>query len=124
MPTKADNTIVVDRVLFAGALSRTALVSSDRARPVKLSFQNDLIRLTVNSDTSDHAVEEIDAEFTGAPFEIGFNSRFLVDALQQTGADRVSLMVHDSMSPLRIDPTPDDAEAGQAVAVVMPQRLI
>lgn len=123
VPTAATNRIEVDRKLLLGAVTRTALVSTGRANPVRLTFEAGLMRLTVRSETSDHAVEEIDADFSGPPFEVGFNSRFLIDALQQTEADRVRLMIEDDCSPLRIDPSDDDAEAGQAVAIVMPQRV-
>lgn len=123
IPTTADNRIEVDRRLFLGAVVRTALVASGRGSPVKLAFEDGAVRLTVLSDTADQAVEEVDADFSGRPFEVGFNSRYLIDALQQTEADRVRLLINDAASPLRVDPTDDDAEAGQAVAVVMPQRV-
>lgn len=123
IPTRADNRIEVDRALLLGAVTRTALVASGRGSPVKLAFDDGTIRLTVLSETADQAVEEVDAAFSGTPFEVGFNSRYMIDALQQTEADRVRLLIQDAASPLRIDPTEDDAEAGQAVAVVMPRRV-
>lgn len=123
VPISADHEIEVDRRLLHAAVTRTALVSTERTKPVKLSFGDNSIRLTVLSETSDHAVEEIDAEFSGEPFEAGFNSRYLIDALQQTGAERLHLMIQDFASPLRLVPTADDPEAGQALAIVMPQRV-
>ena len=123
VPTSGAHEIEVDRRLLHAAVTRTALVSTERSKPVQLSFSENSIRLTVRSETSDQAVEEIDADFSGTPFETGFNSRYLIDALQQTAADRLHLMIEDSASPLRIVPTADDPEAGQAVAIVMPQRV-
>lgn len=115
---------LMDRSLVIGAVLRTALMSSDtRTSPITLRFEEDLLKLNVRSDTSGQAAEEVEIEYGGDPFEMGFNSRYLLDALRQTEADRIVFRLLGPASPLRLEPSPDDPEHGSALSIVMPQRV-
>lgn len=115
--------IAVDRNVLIGGVQRTAVLSNDRAQPIKLTFADGMVQLTVRNDQTGQAVEELEVDYDGEPFETGFNARYLLDALRQTEADRILLRMQDGASPLRLEPHADDPEAGCALSVVMPLRV-
>jgi DNA polymerase-3 subunit beta len=115
--------ITVDRNLLIGGVTRTAILSDDRSSPIKMVFGDGVVQLTVRNGQTGQAVEELEIDYAGEPFETGFNARYLLDALRQTEADNIRLCMEDGTSPLRLEPTEDDAEAGCALSVVMPLRV-
>ena len=65
------------------------------------------------------AQEEIDADFSGEAFSIGFNARYLLDCLGVVGSKEIRLGLQDPNAPAQVRPTDDDA----TLAVVMPMRI-
>lgn len=112
----------VNRRLLADAVTRVNVMTTDKASSIKLAFAPETITLTVRNDLAGQVVEEIDAEFTGEPCDIGFSARYLLSALKQTEADDIVMGFTDDASPMRIEPHVDDPEYGAAFAIVMPQR--
>jgi len=123
IPMSWEHEITVDRSLLIGAVVRTAVVSDERSSPIKMVFGDGAVQLTVINDQTGQATEEIEVDYDGPGFETGFNSRYVLDALRQTGADNVVLRMVDGASPLRLEPSNDDPEAGAALSIVMPQRI-
>ncbi|HCQ53590.1 MAG TPA: DNA polymerase III subunit beta [Brevundimonas diminuta] len=115
--------IRVDRDLFHGAVRRTAFMATDRAPSLKLALNDGAIRLTVRNSEAGQAEEEVEAEHDADGIEVSVNARYFQDALAQTSADRIVLRFEDPGSPLRLEPEPEDAEAGLALSVVMPMRF-
>lgn len=104
---------------FAAAAERVAVVSNERGRAVKMSWSDGKVVAEVVSPDSGSAIEEVDAEFSGAPLQIGFNSRYLADILAQVKGDKVRLEMSDPGSPTVIRSLDDNA----ALFVLMPMRV-
>ncbi len=62
--------------------------STERARAVKLSLDNERLTLTVNNPDSGSATEEIIVSYDGPPIEIGFNAKYLLDIMDQLTGPR------------------------------------
>jgi DNA polymerase-3 subunit beta len=84
------------------ASDRVATVSSERGNAVKLSIVSGAISLTVQSIERGDAADEVQAEYSGEPVDIGFNSIYFRDALQVFPAGLVNLALRDAMSPALI----------------------
>ncbi|MCZ6782194.1 MAG: DNA polymerase III subunit beta, partial [Proteobacteria bacterium] len=63
--------------------------------------------------------EELDVDFSGEPLEIGFNARYLLDALSAMRTKEIRLGFQDDLSPVQVLPAEDD----ETLAVVMPMRI-
>ena len=123
VPSTWPREVRVNRRLLADAVTRVNVMTTDKASSIKLAFAAETITLTVRNDLSGQVVEEIDAELTGEPCDIGFNARYLLSALKQTEADEIVMGFSDDAAPMRIEPHIDDPEHGGAFAIVMPQRV-
>ena len=86
IPRDNDKILRVDKGDFATAVARVAAISSERARPVKLSLGRDLLVLSATSPEQGTASEELDGghiEYASTPLEIGFQARYLSDITDQ-----------------------------------------
>ena len=101
------------------ALRRVALLSSERSRAVKLELGEHRIAVSSNNPDLGEANEEIDVDYDGEALTVGFNARYLLDALGALGAKEATFSFQSDLSPAQLVPTDDD----DTLAVVMPMRI-
>jgi DNA polymerase-3 subunit beta len=124
IPRDNDRIMRVDNELFAAAVDRVSTISSEKSRSVKLSAEAGRIVLTVRNMESGQAVEELEVEYDGEPFEIGFNARYLLDVTAQIGGEFTEFRFADrAASATMLDPVLviDPTDAGVQY-VLMPLR--
>ena len=61
----------------------------------------------------------IDNDIIGDDVEIGFNNRYMLDALRNTDTDEVKMILNGSVSPIVIKPVQGDS----FLSIVVPMRL-
>ncbi|MBW2425249.1 MAG: DNA polymerase III subunit beta, partial [Deltaproteobacteria bacterium] len=104
---------------FVQALRRVALLSSERSRAIKLELgDGQLVISSSNPDLGD-AREELDVDYAGDSLAIGFNAKYLLDAVNSIGVKEVRFAFQDELSPARLTPPEDE----KTLAVVMPMRI-
>ena len=87
IPRENHRIMTVDNALFSAAVDRVATISSEKSRSVKLSVESGRVVLTVRNMETGQAVEELEVDYEGDPFEIGFNARYLLDVTAQIGGE-------------------------------------
>ena len=110
-------TISTDEVVHA--LRRVALLSAERSRAVKVALSQGTVTISATNPDLGEAMEELDIDYDGEPMEIGFNARYLLDALGATGGKETQIGLGGANAPAEIQP----AEADGTRSVVMPMRL-
>jgi DNA polymerase-3 subunit beta len=119
IPQDTSNSLTADRQNFRGALQRTAILSNEKYRGIRLTIQANAVVLQAHNPEQEEAEEELEASYSGAEIEIGFNVNYLLDALGAIESEQVSLaLVDGNSSCLLRDPGNDDCKY-----VVMPMRL-
>ncbi len=119
IPTGNDKMLIIDRQSFANAVDRVSTISSERGRAVKLTIAEGQVTLAVNNPDSGSATEELAAEYSSDPIEIGFNARYLLDVAAQLSGGEARFMLADAGSPTLIQDTADE----HALYVLMPMRV-
>jgi DNA polymerase-3 subunit beta len=124
IPRENHRLMNVDNRLFAAAVDRVATISSEKSRSVKLSVEAGRVVLTVRNMETGQAVEELEVDYEGDPFEIGFNARYLMDVAAQIGGETAEFRFADrAASATMLDPVLalDPTDAGVQY-VLMPLR--
>jgi len=127
IPHHIENRVVVDAVRLAEVAERVASISQDRSSPVKLFFSKagEVVVFASNSDGAVSA-ETLNGACVNmvSPFdmEIGFQMRYLKDALEQCGPLAV-MMLQGMSGPAVFHPADDDPGEPRATFVVMPMRI-
>ena len=120
IPSEHRRVLTVRAGDMMAALRRVSVVSSDRTRGVKLTLSEAGVELSSINPEVGEASEEVDGAFEGEPLSVGFNARYLMDALALEGPEaEVELLLNDEVSPgvLRFREDPDYCY------IVMPMRL-
>jgi DNA polymerase-3 subunit beta len=119
VPTQPKNVIKADRSLFRQALQRTAILSNEKYRGVRLELGPNSVVLQANNPEQEEAVETLEVEYAGEAMEIGFNVNYLLDALAAVDSEQVEFGVTDANSSCLIREPGSD----RTKFVVMPMRL-
>ncbi|MBY3434860.1 DNA polymerase III subunit beta [Rhizobium laguerreae] len=98
IPTGNDKIVTVDRDAFMKAADRVSTVSSEKGRAVRLSIAPGSVGFTVNNADA-AATDEIEAEYSGEPIEIGFNAAYLSDLFGVFPSGPVTIAIADGGSP-------------------------
>ena len=116
-----DNTmeIIVNRESFINSLRIVSSISSEKLRPVKLLISQGVLKLESEKADYGEVVDEIEIGYEGDPFQIGFNSRYLLDVLVVIESEDIRLECKNSMSPTIIKSTVDES----FLSVIMPLRV-
>jgi DNA polymerase-3 subunit beta len=119
VPAQPKNVIKADRNLFRQALQRTAILSNEKYRGVRLELAANSVVLQANNPEQEEAVETLEVEYSGEPMEIGFNVNDLLDALAAVDSEQVEFGVTDANSSCLIR----EPGTERSKFVVMPMRL-
>ncbi len=119
IPTGNDKLLKVDPKLFYDGVDRVATIATEKTRAVKMGLEENKLVLSVTSPDNGNAAEEVEAEYSSEPFEIGFNANYLKDILAQIDSDTVELHLADAGAPTLIRKD----ESSPALYVLMPMRV-
>jgi DNA polymerase-3 subunit beta len=119
IPKDAKRTLTVAREPLLAALRRISILASEKSRAVKLDLGKKRLELSSNNPDLGEAREELEVDYAGENLSIGFNARYLLDALSVFDSKEVRLGLNDELSPGTLRPADDDA----VLAVVMPMRI-
>ncbi len=119
IPQDTSNQLSADRIALKGALQRTAILSNEKYRGIRLIIKDSGVTIQAHNPEQEEAEEELEVSYSGEDIEIGFNVNYLLDALGAIEADEVTVSVQDSNSSCLLrEPDNDDTRF-----VVMPMRL-
>lgn len=119
IPTGNEKAAVFATRPFAEAVDRVATISTEKARAVKLSFDDGTVTISAVSAETGRAVEELDVEYSGEPLEIGFNARYILDMLQEIDGEKVRFEMASAAAPT----VARDPEDMSTLYVLMPMRV-
>ncbi len=124
IPRDNKRVMTLDNALFAAAVDRVATISTEQSRAVRLSIESGRMTLTVRNMDAGQAVEELEVDYEGEPFEIGFNARYILDVTTQIGGEIAEFRFPEHAGGATVlDPTLvlDPTDAGVQY-VLMPLR--
>jgi DNA polymerase-3 subunit beta len=119
IPKNHKNIITLGRVPLLASLQRTAILTSEKFKGVRLNIEPGTLRVASNNAEQEEAVDELDIDYAGDAIEIGFNVTYLIDALTNMVQNMVKIELADSNSSALLT-IPDNATFKY---VVMPMRI-
>ena len=124
LPRSPDKSVSGDRLELRQAFTRTAILSNEKYRGVRLSLTPGSLEITANNPEQEQAEESVPVDYAGDALEVGFNVSYLLDVMGVLTGATVRMSLSDSASSALIE----EGEAGgdtdvEALYVVMPMRL-
>ena len=101
------------------SVERASLLITDRLRsPLRCQFAEGAVKISCSTAIG-KAYDECACSIEGEDVEIGFNNRYLLDALKSCDTDEVHLTLGGPLSPMKILPP----EGEDFLFLVLPVRL-
>ena len=120
IPRKNPITLIADTRALITSIDRVSVVISDKLKsPVRCTFDHDKVLLSAKTGNGE-AKDICRLSGDGGGLEIGFNNRYLMDALRFAPADTVKIELNTGVSPAIIVPV--DGEEN-FLYMVLPVRL-
>lgn len=120
IPRNHKNSVTLGRAPLLASLQRTAILTSEKFKGVRLNFEPGTLRVASNNAEQEEAVDELDIDYGGDSIEIGFNVTYLIDALaNMSQQEMVTIELQDSNSSALVT-LPDNTHFKY---VVMPMRI-
>lgn len=121
IPSRYATEVQVDVQTVLESTERVSLVMNDKLRsPLKMAINHIHNRIEMSCATAfGTAKDALNANITGDELTIGFNSKYLADALKNVSCDEVRLRFNGPLSPMVVLPDSGDS----FVFLVLPVRL-
>ncbi|MEM7137108.1 MAG: DNA polymerase III subunit beta [Myxococcota bacterium] len=120
IPTRQSRTVIAARGPLVEALRRISLVANDKSGGVQLMIEPGTLRLQSQNPDVGEGSEEVDVDYAGDELRIGFNARYLLDALGALPYDEVAIELSGERDPGVLKPVGSDSEF---IGVIMPMRI-
>lgn len=119
IPKTNTTLITVQTRTFTESVERVSLLINDRRKiPVRCLFENNEIKLSCETEIG-RANDQFRAEIEGENVEMGFNNKYLLDALKNAEDDEIKIELNGPFSPMKIVPK----EGESFIYLVLPVRL-
>ena len=124
IPAKNPNQLVIDRQLFLSAIRRVAVFSSKATHQVRFKIAGQEILLTAEDiDFYNEAKERLACSYTGDDIEIGFNSRFFQEMLNNLDTEEVKLEMSAPNRAGIVTPVNNETAGEDILMLLMPVML-
>lgn len=119
IPASPDKTVTCDRQILLQAFTRASVLSNEKYRGMRIQLKDNQLKATVHNPEQEEAEEELEVDYQGDEFEIGFNVSYFIDALAAIRKDKVQVQFTDSNHSCLVHGLDDAA----CKYVIMPMRL-
>lgn len=119
IPKDNKNDLKVNRLNLLSAVDRVSTIANDNSPSIKFKLIKDLINLSSINNENSTATEDLIAEYKGDEIEIGFNSRYIMDILDNLEEEEILISFKDNSSPIIIE----EKVVSNNAYVLMPMRV-
>ena len=122
IPSNNDKKLLINREQLISALRTVSVLANKITQQVKISLEKSKVTIASQDMDRGEGLETIEAEYTGDPMEIGFNSVYLLDVLNHLDSENVEFLLDTSVSPALVFPE-NQKEDEDILMLVMPIKL-
>jgi len=119
IPTNNTNILKVNRTDFCMAVDRVSTIINERSPAIKFKLLKNVMNMTSVDSENGLATEDITTEYSGNQMEIGFNSKYILEMINNLEDDSVTLSFNDTSSPL----IATEQSNPDLIYVLMPMRV-
>lgn len=119
LPKGGDKFVLGDRAELKRAFARTAILSNEKYRGVRLLLETNQLTIIANNPEQEEAQDQVVVDYTGASLEVGFNVSYLQDVTNVLDTEDIKITLSDANSSALLE----EPENSDSAYVVMPMRL-
>ncbi len=120
IPNNFSNTFEIEKKQLLESLQRVSVILSEKTKGARMFINKDGVEIKTISDDGE-TVETIQTTGAEKNIEVGFNVKYLIDALNAFNEEKVFVCVNDEISPACIYSNENNKH--KQLAIVMPMRV-
>ena len=122
IPKGNDKRVLMEKGKMYASLRRVSTMASERVEGIKFLVKKNFVELSSYHQDFGDAKEEVEVSYEGPPLEIGFNARYLMEALSVMDMEDVVMELKDEGSPGILKPQLVTEPSNQ-LCIIMPMRI-
>jgi DNA polymerase-3 subunit beta len=119
IPKLADKLMRASRHDFLLSLKRVSVLASEKSQSVRVKIQNGELTVSCINPEAGEVTDDVPVEYSGPDMEIGFNAKYIIEALSSITDNNVMIKFTDPLSPTLITGMQNDSHQ----CVIMPMRI-
>lgn len=119
IPAGNEKKVIISKDEFIKALRRVSVMSREKSNAIKVDIADGTLVLSASNPDLGEAKDEVEIEYKGEALSLGFNARYLIDALNAMSGEKVVFELQDPLSPTLLKEEKDD----NYKCVIMPMRV-
>ena len=119
IPSDNSNILEINRQKLFSAVDRVSTVANEKSPVIKFKLLNDIVNLNTINNENSTATEDIKIKYQGDEIEIGFNSKYILDIVNNLEDEVVTIKLKDNSSPI----IATEKSNTNLVYVLMPMRV-
>lgn len=119
IPKLADKIMRASRHDFLLGLKRVSVLASEKSQSVKMKTRSGELTVSCVNPEAGEVTDDVAVEYNGPDIEIGFNAKYIIDALSSVDDNNIMVKFTDPLSPTLITGMSDDRHQ----CVIMPMRM-
>ncbi|TAL24200.1 MAG: DNA polymerase III subunit beta [Nitrospirae bacterium] len=119
IPSGNEKKIAINKEEFIKALRRVSVMSREKSNAIKADFSDGSLSVSASNPDLGEAKDEVKVEYKGEPLSMGFNAKYLLDALNAMSGDNIVFELQDPLSPTLLKEQGSDSYK----CVIMPMRV-
>jgi DNA polymerase-3 subunit beta len=105
IPAGFEAEFTIERQAFYACLQRAAVLTTEKFKSIQCSAGHGRLQVSVNNPEDEESVEELEIAYDGAPVDLSFNVRYLLDAMSTLRTDTLQICLSSSkLSALIVAP--------------------
>lgn len=121
IPSENPNVLTVDRQSFLSSMKRVSIFSNKTTHQVKLKMTGSELQISAEDiDFANEAAERMTCSYDGEDMEIAFNSKFMIEMLNNLDASEIRIMMSQPNRAGIIKPAEQENEDEDILMLVMP----
>ena len=124
IPKENPNILTIDRIQLLNSIKRVSIFANKTTHQIKLKLAGSELSLSAeDTDFSNASNERLTCNYSGSDLEIGFNSRFIVEMLNNLDSDEVQLAMSEPSRAGILTPMTKTTGNEDVLMLVMPVML-
>ncbi len=119
IPTDNKNILQVNRNNFLSAVDRVSTVVNEKSPVIKFKILKNLLNVNTIDSDNNTASENLNVEYDGDDIEIGFNSKYIMDIVNNLEDEEIYIKLKDNSSPI----IANEKSNPDLIYVLMPMRV-
>ena len=119
IPNDNNNILKVNRQKLSLAVDRVSTITNEKSPVIKFKLLKDIINLSSVNNENGTATEDLETQYAGSEIQIGFNSKYILDMINNLEDEEITLSFKDSSSPV----IGTEDSNNNLIYVLMPMRV-